>query len=538
MTAEKDKAPARGAWRAQENWTQHELLIIREMAKRLGASIDTAAVIRDMLHLLSELLGLNRGRVLLFDRAQEHLVITYAYGLTRAEIQRGRFRPGEGITGRVFLTRETLVVQDIDAEPAFLCRTVERARLPQETVAFIALPIDIGDQPAGVLGVHRLRQRDRAIADDLAILRMVATFIGQVLRISRLVAERTAALQHENRELRRALEQDAASVAQAVGIIGQSPHLLGVLRQIERFAASDVTALILGESGTGKEMLANAIHRRSARHDGPFIKVNCAAIPENLFEAELFGHERGAFTGANTKRLGRFDLANRGTIFLDEIGELSLGMQSKLLRVLQEKVIERVGGIGEHRVDVRIVAATNRDLQQMVAKGQFRLDLFYRLNVVPVYLPALRERPEDVRPLARHFLSHFNQKHGRNASFDDAVIAALERRPWPGNVRQLQNLIERAVLLHDGGKTIGGLIQHLLTEESILATAGVGTQEPMVAARPYRAVAESEREHIESALAQSRGNKSQAAQALGMSLRQLEYRIKRLAISPQAFRAR
>jgi Nif-specific regulatory protein len=255
------------------------------------------------------------------------------------------------------------------------------------------------------------------------------------------------------------------------------------------------------------------------------VKVNCAAIPETLFEAELFGHEKGAFTGAQSARAGRFELAHGGTLFLDEIGEVPLAMQAKLLRALQERVVERLGASRERPVDVRIVAATNRDLKTLVDEGRFRLDLYYRLNVVPVTLPALRERPEDIRPLVRHFLNHFNQAYQRNVGLDAAAASLAERFAWPGNVRQLGNVIERVVLLHDAATIGAPELARVLESEG-------GTRPPAAASvlvRDYRPVAEGDLARIETALQQAGGNKSRAAQLLGMTLRQLNYRIQKSA---------
>ena len=522
---------------ATPRWAEHESLLVREILKHIGRSLDPAEAVREMLHLLSELLGLNRGRVLLFDPGSKELVIRYAYGLTRAEIRRGRFAPGEGVTGQVFRTGEPAIIQDIDAEPAFLCRTVERERLPQETVAYLALPIESGGHIVGVLGVHRLRRRDRALADDLAMLRVVATLVGQVLQISRLVAERTAALESENRELKAALERTTAA-ARASGIIGESPQVVAALSAIERVAPTDASVLLLGESGTGKELFARALHLLSPRRDQPFVKVNCAAIPDALFESELFGHEKGAFTGATAARPGKFELAHGGTLFLDEVGELPLPMQAKLLRTLQERVVERVGGSRERPVDVRIVAATNRDLQQLVSDGMFRLDLFYRLNVVPLTLPALRERPDDVRELARHFTSRLNQAYQRNVTLTQGAIDALARFDWPGNVRQLANVLERVVLLAESGAVTAAEVGRVLAGESRVAAPDVDATPAVAPAKfgRYRAVSGSDRVRIDDALAATRGNKSAAAQSLGMTLRQLEYRVKQLGIDPARHR--
>lgn len=516
------------AFAASTSWAEQELLVLREAARQLGSSLDPDAVIRETLHLLSEFLGLDRGRVLLYDPARGDLAIRHAYGLTQPEIARGRFAVGEGITGRVFAAREAAIVQDIDAEPEFLCRTVDRIRLPRETVAFIALPIENGDGIIGVLGVHRLRCRDRAFADDVRILRIIATLIGQILQLNKLVAERTKALESENRQLRQALE-DTAVVAKTYGIVGESPQLLAALKSVERIAATDATVLLLGESGTGKEVFARATHQLSNRRDQPFVKVNCAAIPDELFESELFGHERGAFTGATASRAGRFEQAHGGTLFLDEIGEVPPSLQAKLLRALQERVIERVGSDCARPVDVRIVAATNRDLAALVNEGRFRLDLYYRLNVVPIRLPALRERPEDIRSLARYFLAQITQAYQRNVSLAPEGFDVLVAFHWPGNVRQLHNVLERMVLLQEAGVVSVDEISTILAGEHVgMADCGA---DPIRPARPYRNVSETDRGRIEHALQRSGGNKSSAAQLLGMSVRQLDYRIKVLGIS-------
>ncbi len=513
------------------HWAQHERLLMREVTKRLGRSLDPSVVISEMLHLLSELLGLNRGRVLLRDPDDGSIAIRYAYGLTAAEVARGRFAAGEGITGQVFASGVKAIVQDIDAEPAFLCRTVERACLPQETVAFIALPIDVAGRTLGVLGVHRLRRRDRALADDLQVLETMAILVGQLLELNRLVAERTTTLETENRELKRALERTTA-VARAAGVVGESKALLAALAQIERVAGTDATVLLLGESGTGKELLARTLHLLSGRRDAPFVKLNCAAVPENLFESELFGHEKGAFTGATNARVGRFELAHRGTLFLDEVGELPIATQAKLLRVLQERVIERVGSARERAVDVRIVAATNRDLHALVSAGRFRLDLFYRLNVLPITLPPLRERPEDVRALARHFISQLNQTYQRNVALTAQAVDVLGRFPWPGNVRQLANVIERIVLLSDSPVIGANDVERVLVAEARVSIDPGG--EPGVTdvqrAPRYGLVMEDDRSRIVAAIAQAGGNKTAAARALGMTLRQLDYRVRQLGI--------
>ena len=524
-----------------ETLQDQEALLVRECIRLMGHSLEPDRVIREMLHLLSELLGLNRGRVVMPEPEDGMLAIRHAYGLTRAEIARGRYALGEGVTGRVMSTGETVIVQDIDSEPGYLGRAVSRATLPAETVSFIALPLEVEGRVAGVLGVHRLRNRPRPLASDMAILRTIATLISQVLQVNRLVAERTARLEDENRRLRQALAQSHNTPAMH-GIVGRSPLLARALRQLEQVAGSDASVLLLGESGTGKELFAQALHRMSPRAARPFIKVNCAAIPDTLFEAELFGHEKGAFTGAVQARQGRFEQADGGTLFLDEIGDLPLNLQVKLLRVLQEHVIERVGGRREIAVDVRIVAATHHDLQQLVAAGRFRADLFYRLNVIPIQLPALRERAEDIKHLVRHFLDQLNLAHRRKVALLPEAMASLVAYPWPGNIRQLYNVLERVVLLAEAERIDDAAVEYALVTEAQGQPVEVLTgslAKPQTAParsaagsasaiRDWRPVAATEGGEIQAALQAANGNKSRAAQALGLTLRQLNYRISKL----------
>ncbi|MEW6590515.1 MAG: sigma 54-interacting transcriptional regulator [Pseudomonadota bacterium] len=512
-----------------------ELLVIRESARLLGKSLEPGFVIREMLHLISEFLGLNRGRVVLRQPDGDAYAIRYAYGLTREEMARGVYALGEGITGRALQSGETAIVQDIDDDPHYLARAIERERLPQETVSYIALPLRSDGEILGLLGVHRIRSRARALADDLRILEIVATLITQILKLNDRVAAQTARLENENRELKWALEHGAPQQA-TLGIVGDSPELRHALRQVEQVAATEATVLLLGESGTGKELFARALHLSSARRDQPFVKVNCGAIPENLFESELFGYEKGAFTGAATARAGYFEQAHGGTLFLDEIGDLPLAMQVKLLRVLQEKTLQRVGSQRETPIDVRIVAATHHDLQQQVAAGRFRLDLYYRLNIIPIRLPALRERSEDVRPLVRHLLNLVSQSYQRNVGLTAEAMERLAAYPWPGNIRQLRNVIERLVLLAEGASVSAREVEHVLRGEAMSpsdATSLSGTSPPIPpvgSVRPYLPAASHGRDQIEQALAQTHGNKSRAAQLLGLTLRQFNYRLKRLDI--------
>jgi Nif-specific regulatory protein len=319
------------------------------------------------------------------------------------------------------------------------------------------------------------------------------------------------------------------------GLIGRSPPLLQALAELERVSQSQATVLLLGESGTGKELFARAVHLASGRRDRPFIKVNCSAIPESLFESELFGHERGAFTGANTARPGWFEQANGGTIFLDEIGELPLPLQAKLLRTLQEGTLVRLGGTRETRIDVRLVAATNRELVREVQTGRFRQDLYYRLNVIPIRLPSLRERREDVRPLALHFVSRANQAHQRNVHLAPDALARLEAHDWPGNIRELGNLMERMVLLADHTLVTAASLERFLPEGAIDAPP-LSAQTPPVLitgaglVREYQSAGSHGIQALQDALARHQGNQSRAAQSLGLTLRQFSYRLKKAGL--------
>ncbi|MEA3393885.1 MAG: sigma 54-interacting transcriptional regulator [Pseudomonadota bacterium] len=509
---------------------------MREVMRLIGKSLAPGVVLREMLHLMSELLGLNRGRIVLLDaEAPDGLGmarICHAYGLTRAEVARGVYAVGEGVTGRVLATGQPILVQDIDAEPLFLARCVQRPQLPPDTVAFMALPIEVNHHTVGVLACHRIRSRRRHLNDDMALLQILATLAGQILQLHGLLQEKTRELETRNALLTHAL--DAAAVR--YGIIGSSSALLQALHELERVAPSQAGVLLLGESGTGKELFARALHLSSPRRDAPFIKVNCAAIPDSLLESELFGYERGAFTGAASARAGWFEQADGGTIFLDEIGDMPLAMQTKLLRTLQEGTVVRLGGKREVKVDVRLVTATHRDLEAEVARGRFRQDLYYRISVVPIHLPSLRERRDDIRTLALHFVNRANQANQRNVNLSPAALSRLEAHPWPGNIRELGNVIERLVLLTDSTMVSAAELERFLPRGKAQASHMPELSHPAVATQPpadappvraYLPADSHSLDELQQVLALHRGNQSRAAQALGLTVRQFGYRLKK-----------
>lgn len=523
-----------------------DLTVINAAAKLIGQSNRPDVAISTMLRLLSQMLGLNRGRVLQPLPPQEKMRIEYSYGLTPSERNRGLYHFGEGISGKVMANGREVVVQDIDEEPDFLFRAVDRATLPNDVVSFIAVPILDDNIPIGVLGAHRLRRRTRCFDADLTVMRIIATFIAQILKINQLYHERTEHLRQENLKLKDALENQR----NRHGILGDSPAVRAALSQVKQVADTPVTVLLTGESGTGKERFSQILHNESQRRDHPFLAINCAAIPEQLLESELFGHERGAFTGATATKKGKIELANNGTLFLDEIGDLSLELQSKLLRILESKMVQRVGGIKSIAVDVRIIVATHKNLQEAVNRGDFRLDLFYRLNVFPIHLPPLRDRGSDVRTLAQHFLIGANSEYKRQVTFEAGVMERLESFSWPGNIRQLENVIKRAVLKADNSTIHINAIESILQQESVITQhieagqtlAPTNTNHTSHAnhypnsaaqagARPYSWVREDELEALKQALQQTHGNKTRAAALLGMTARQFRYRLAKLGVA-------
>ena len=527
-----------------------EFLVVQQAAHLITHSTDPEPAIQGILRLLSQLLGLNRGRVVLPNKKNDKLEINYAYGLTDEERSKGQYLVGEGVTGRVFETGQIALIQNIDDEPTYLVRAVDRVTLPNEAVAYLAVPILYNENPVGVLAVHRLRSRERQFQRDLALLQIMATFIGQILRVNELINERTAHLLSENKLLRNKLEGRGAMY----GIMGESAALQRSIEQALQVAKTNTTVLLLGESGTGKERFSRMQHLASERASGPFVAINCAAIPANLIESELFGHEKGAFTGAIGMKKGKLELANGGTLFLDEIGDLDLDLQAKLLKVLEDSEIQRVGGTKAIPVDIRVVAATHQNLQEAVNQNHFRLDLFYRLNVFPIRLPALRARQGDVPILARHFLNAANGEYGRNVVFAPGSLERLELYLWPGNIRQLENVVKRAVLLCMDTMISRELIEQILAEEegisgnmhdvkqkvdneppALPVTEMPAVTNPVAATmpygmRPYARVREDEVETILNALKLNQGNKTRAAISLGLTPRQLRYRLKKFEI--------
>ncbi|MBX3605875.1 MAG: nif-specific transcriptional activator NifA [Piscinibacter sp.] len=427
-----------------------ELITVYEICRILTASLDIDRTFRAALNVLAAHLELPRAMIVLADPDEGVLKVHSSAGLSRAQEQRGHWLSGEGVIGHVFASGMPVVVPDVAQATEFIDRT--GAFSPQEghMLAFVVVPLKTDKAVLGALAAQREVRGGARLSDDQRILTMVASLLAQAAQLHDAVRDEHERLQREKTRLQKALQREPRGRHALDDVIGDSATMQRVFEEVHRAAPSRATVLLRGESGTGKEAIARAIHFRSPRKDGPFIKVNCAALTETLLESELFGHEKGAFTGATGDRKGRFELAQNGTLFLDEIGDISPSFQAKLLRVLQEREFERVGGSKAVKVDVRLICATNRDLEKMVQRGEYRADLYYRINVVSIFLPPLRERRADIPLLVAHFIDRFNKENRRQLRVSPEAMKVLTSCYWPGNVRELENCIERTATMVAG----------------------------------------------------------------------------------------
>jgi Nif-specific regulatory protein len=502
-------------------------------------------------------------------------------GWSEGSDQRYRERLPQKAIDQIVATAVPLIAENVADHSAFSPADVLALEATAEArVSFLGVPIRIDQKVVGTLTIDRVwdgRSFFRLDA-DVRFLTMVANLIGQTIKLHRVVArdrERLMAeshrLQKELSELKPAVKDRNHKKVLVDGIVGDSPALRALLDKINVVAKSNAPVLLRGESGTGKELVAKAIHELSSRAKRPFIKINCAALPESVLESELFGHEKGAFTGAINSRKGRFELADKGTLFLDEIGEISPAFQAKLLRVLQEQEFERVGGNQTIKVDVRIVTATNRNLEEAVSRNEFRADLYYRISVVPIKLPPLRERRSDIPQLAREFLRRFNGENERDLSFDVSAIDVLMHCGFPGNVRELENCVQRTATMA-GGPSIAMNDFACSRDECMSAILWKGHSDsqaaplrpqPLVplpilprsrppAAEPSDGVVASdtaviddidvtseagmaERDRIVQAMERSGWVQAKAARLLGLTPRQIGYALKKFAIEVKRF---
>jgi len=501
-----------------------QISLLYQITQILHKTTDLKQSLYNMLELLSKSKNMIRGTITILNPFSDEISIEVAHGISKSALQKGKYKLGEGITGQVIQTGKAVTISELSKDSRFLNRTASRKAFQDHEISFICVPIKKEKQVIGALSVDRPYNESYSLKDGEKLLSVVAAMIAtQVIYLERTRVEKEK-LRSENDRLQTELKKKY----RMKNIIGNSNKMREVYQMISQVAGSNATVLIRGESGTGKELVANSIHYNSLRAKNPFVKVNCAALPVNLIESELFGHEKGAFTGALHQKTGKFELANKGTLFLDEIGSIEPEVQVKLLRILQEKELERVGGNKTIKVDVRIVAATNRNLENAVTKGVFRNDLYYRLNVFPIYLPPLRERRTDVLVLADYFLEKYAMENNKKIlRFSTPSIDMLMAYHWPGNVRELENCIERAVLLCEDQ------VIHSYHLPATLQTGQVSNTLPNVSLE--KAVSRLEREMIIDALKHTRGNISQAAQTLSTTVRKFSYKANKYDVDPRQY---
>jgi Nif-specific regulatory protein len=503
------------------NLLEDELACIYAVSKVLNRSLNLKETLREVLRVLHDQGQLEHGMVSLLDEGSTDLLLFELHNNDKQTVANVRYRAGEGIMGLVIEMDKPLIIRKLADEPRFL----DKLGVYNPALPLIAVPIRArGDEIVGVLAaqppaeLHLLGERRR-------FLEMVANLIAQNVALAHQVASDKQELQKERDSLRRKVKGEHGFA----NLVGRTRCMQVVFDQARQVAKWNTTVLIRGESGTGKELIANAIHYHSPRANNTFVKLNCAALPDNLLESELFGHEKGAFTGAVSQRKGRFEQADGGTLFLDEIGEITPAFQAKLLRVLQEGEFERVGGNKTLTVDVRVIAATNRNLEQEVREGNFREDLYYRLNVMPIIMPPLRERIEDVPDLARFLVNKISQKQGRPLELSDSAVRSLMHHEWPGNVRELENCMERAAILSSDG----------YIDQQVIRLTGIDhyqPSEPASVSTSNKAKIDftdpdlDERERVIAALEEAGWVQAKAARLLNMTPRQIAYRIQTLNI--------
>jgi Nif-specific regulatory protein len=500
-----------------------QLETLYKVSQILAAGARQKQVLAEVLNILDKEFGLNRGTITLLIPGGDEIKVEASHNLPQERSRQVTYRVGEGVTGKVMQTGKPIVVPKISQEPLFLNR-FDRWNVTKQELSFICVPISIGNDVIGTISVDRPFEETASLDDEMRILSIVASMIANDLRTRREAALEREVLEGENERLRQELEERF----RPENIIGNSNTMRDVYQQIHQVAGSDTTVLIRGESGTGKELVAHAIHYSSSKAQGPFIKINCAALNENLLESELFGHEKGAFTGAIQTRKGRLEEANNGTVFLDEIGDFSFATQVKLLRVLQEREFERVGSNHTLKTNARIIAATNQDLEKCVDQGTFRQDLYYRINVFPIFLPPLRQRKDDILLLADFFVERYSKKMGKDIRrISTPAINMMMSYHWPGNVRELENCIERAVLLSNDKVIHGHHLPPTLQTSDASDTIGTGSLKERTSLF--------EKDLIVDALKRCNGNLAAAARDLGTTARIIRYKVKELGIDSKRY---
>lgn len=497
---------------------EQELDALYQVGRMLNSPLPLRDKLQGILEVLHEQADMRSGMLALREQQTDALVVcSVRHKGGNVHLEPVRYEPGEGLLGAILDEGYTLVVERIADEPRFL----GKLGLYDPALPFIGAPIHAGNDE--VVGVLAAQPAEGSLLGERArFMEMVANLIAQSVAMLRGMEQKQRALADERDQLKQSLRKNYGFD----NVIGHSKPMLRIFELVHQVAKWNTTVLLRGESGTGKEVIANAIHYHSACAGGPFIKLNCAALPDNLLESELFGHEKGAFSGALSQRKGRFELANEGTIFLDEIGEISPSFQAKLLRVLQEGEFERVGGTQTLKVRVRIIAATNRNLEEEVEQGRFREDLYYRLNVMPIHMPALRDRMQDIPELVRFLLCRISkQQGGRPLEIQDSAIGLLMYHTWPGNVRELENTLERASIMSPDGIIDREVIASTGLEEELSSGAAASAESE------FDIEGMDEREKVIAALEKAGWVQTKAARLLNMTPRQIAYRVRILNIT-------
>jgi len=489
-----------------------EVELLSDISKTLAESLDLEKTLMSILKSFDIHLKLRRGTITLLDPDTETINVRLAHGLSKKSQSMASYKIGEGITGLVVQSGKEIVVPDISKDPRFLHKTRSRKQEKGKQIAFFCVPIKLEGKTIGAMSVDKQADPKNEFDANVRLLNVVATMVAQAVKLNKLVRSNRRQLSEENARLRRELKNHF----NIHNMVGASNAMKEVYRLIEQVSNSNATVLLRGESGTGKDLVAHAIHYNSLRTDKPFVKVNCTALPDTLLESELFGHEKGAFTGASERKLGRFERAHGGTLFLDEIGDFSLNLQVKLLRVIQFKEFERVGGLETIKTNVRIVVATHKNLEEQIKEGLFREDLYYRINVFPIYMPPLRDRKDDIMLLADYFLERIAAENNKDISrISTPAIDMLTRYHWPGNIRELENCIERAVLLCN---------EDVIRSEHLPPSLQMIKKDESVAKRSLNEIIENkERELIVDALKKFDGQQRKTARELDISERVLGY---------------
>ena len=504
---------------------KEETTLLYEISKALNEHLRLKKSLYTVLDILSNSMEMVRGAISILNPLRDEISIEVAHGISKVAMEKGKYKLGEGITGQVIQSGKAVAIPKISEEPQFLNRTASRKSKQNLEISFICVPIKKGNHVIGAISVDKPFDPSYPLEKGKKLLSVIATMIARhVINLETIRLEKEK-LREENKRLKNELENKY----RINNIIGNSNKMREVYQMISQVSKSNATVLVRGESGTGKELVANSLHYNSLRSKGPFVKVNCAALPVNLIESELFGHEKGAFTGAIKQKLGKFELAHKGTIFLDEIGSVGLDIQMNLLRVLQEKELERLGGDKTIRVDVRIVAATNRNLERSVKKETFRDDLYYRLNVFPIYLPPLRERKTDILLLADHFLEKYAIENSKDIRrFSTPAIDMLMDYHWPGNVRELENCVERAVLLCQ---------ERVIHSYHLPPTLQTGLESDTLPTMSIEEAVENvDKEMLIDALKNAKGNITVATKLLKTTVRKFSFKAKKYGIVYRHYR--